>query len=113
MNRRWMRGVVLAGVLVALASVVWAGKAEVEKQAKETKVTLSLKDVAPAAALDMIAMMGEVKITVTDVPPDAAKVTLDLKDVSVLDAVKRVATISGLAYAIVDDGIEVSGKKKD
>lgn len=113
MKNRMMNGVVVVCGLMLLASAAWAGKAEVEKQAKETKVTLSLKEMAPTAALDMIAMMGGITIKKTDIPKDAPKVTAELKDVSVLDGVELVTKMAGLTYAIVDDGIEVSGKKKD
>ena len=76
-------------------------------------VTLSLKEMAPTAALDMIALMGGITIKKTDIPEDAPKVTAELKEVSVLDSVKLVTKLAGLTCAIVDDGIEVSGKKKD
>jgi len=113
MNKRWMSGVVVAVCLMLLTSATWADKAEVEKKAKETKVTLSLKEMAPAAALDIIALMGGITIKKTDIPKDAPKVTAELKEVSVLDCVKLVTELAGLTCAIVDDGIEVSGKKKD
>ena len=113
MKKRWMSGVVIAVCGMLLTRAAWADKAGVEKKAKETTVTLSLKEVSPAAALDMIAVMGGVTIKKTDIPKDAPKVTAELKAVSVLDSVKLVSGLAGLTCSIVDDGIEVSGKKKD
>jgi hypothetical protein len=111
MNRS-MVGVVVACGFVLLASGAWADKAKVEKQARESKVTLSLTEMAPADALNMIAMIGGVTIKQKDIPKDTPKVTADLKGVSVLEAVRLVTEISSLTYLIVDDGIEVSRKEK-
>ena len=103
--------VVFACGCLLLASTAWAGKAEIEKKAKETKVTLNLAKMAPGAALDMISMISGITIKTTNIPKDAAIVNVELKNESVLDAVKRVTDLTGLSYSIGDAGIEVSGKK--
>lgn len=110
MNRSWMSTVVVWGGLLLIASAALADKAEVEKKAKETNVTLSIKEMAVDKALDMISMMGGITIKKTEMPKDPPKVTADMKDVSVLEAVKIVAQIAALDYSIVDDGILVSVK---
>jgi hypothetical protein len=89
-----------------------AGKAaELEKKAQEAKVTLSLKEMTADNALDRLSMSG-ITIRKTDIPKDA-KISLEMRDASVLDGVKRVTEMLGLTYVIVDDAIEVSGKKKE
>jgi len=113
MKMRLLNGVMVACGLMLLASVALAEKAEIEKKAQETKVTLSLKEMAVDKALDMVSMMGGITIKKTDIPKDAPKVTVELKDVSVLDGVKFITTIAGFTYTVVDDGIAVSGKKKE
>jgi len=113
MKNRLMNGVVVACGLMLLASVALADKAEIEKKAQETKVTLSIKEMAADKALDMVSMMSGITIKKTDIPKDAPKVTAELKDVSVLEGIKLITKLAGLTYTVVDDGIEVSGKKKD
>jgi len=113
MRTSWVHGVMVAFGLMLLASVTLADKAEIEKKAKDTKITLSVKEMAVDNALDMVSMMGGITIKKTDIPKDAPKVTAELKDVSVLDGIKLITTLAGLTYTVVDDGIEVSGKKKD
>jgi hypothetical protein len=113
MKNRLMNGVVVASCLMLLASVVLADKAEIEKKAQETKVTLSIKEMAVDMALDMVSMMSGITIKKTDIPKDAPKVTAELKDASVLEGIKLITKLAGLTYTVVDDGIEVSGKKKD
>jgi hypothetical protein len=54
--------------------------------------------------------MSGITIRKTDIPKDA-KISLEMRDASVLDGVKRVTEMLGLTYVIVDDAIEVSGKK--
>ena len=61
-------------------------------------------------ALDMLSMRSGITIRKTDIPKDA-KISLEMRDASVLDGVKRVTEMLGLTYVIVDDAIEVSGKK--
>ena len=85
--------------------------AELEKKAQEAKVTLSLKEATADNALDRLSMSG-ITIRKTDIPKDA-KISLEMRDASVLDGVKRVTEMLGLTYVIVDDAIEVSGKKKE
>ena len=111
MKKQWMNGVMVACGFLLLASTAWAGKAEIEKKAKETKVTLNLAKMAPGAALDLISMISGITIKTTNIPKDAAIVNVELKNESVLDAVKRVTDLTGLSYSIGDAGIEVSGKK--
>lgn len=111
MNKQWMSGVVVACGFMLLASTTWAGKAEVEKKAKETKVTLNLAGLPPGNAIDLISAISGITIKKTDIPKDAAIVNVELKNESVLEAVKRVTDIAGLSYSISDVGIEVSGKK--
>ncbi len=90
-----------------------AGKAaELEKKAQEAKVTLSIKEMTADNALDMLSMRSGITIRKTDIPKDA-KISLEMRDASVLDGVKRVTEMLGLTYVIVDDAIEVSGKKKE
>jgi galactitol-specific phosphotransferase system IIB component len=113
MKNQWMNGVMVACGLVLSASVALADKAAIEKKAQETKVTLSFKQMAVDQALDMVSMMGGIAIKKTDIPKDAPKVTAELKDVSVLEGIKLITQLAGLTYTVVDDGIEVSGKKKD
>jgi formylglycine-generating enzyme required for sulfatase activity len=87
-----------------------AGKAaEIEKKALAAKVTLSIKEATADNALDRLSMSG-ITIRKTDIPKDA-KISLEMRDASVLDGVKRVTEMLGLTYVIVDDAIEVSGKK--
>jgi hypothetical protein len=111
MKKQWISIVVFACGFMLLASTTWAGKAEIEKKAKETKVTLNLAKMAPGAALDLVSMISGITIKKTDIPKDAAIVNVELKNESVLDAVKRVTDLAGLSYSISDAGIEVSGKK--
>ena len=111
MKKQWMNGVMVACGFLLLASTAWAGKAEIEKKAKETKVTLNLAKMAPGAALDLISMISGITIKTTNIPKDAAIVNVELKNESVLEAVKRVTDLAGLSYSISDAGIEVSGKK--
>lgn len=88
-----------------------AGKAaDLEKKALEAKVTLSLKEMTADNALDMLSMRSGITIRKTDIPKDA-KISMGMRDASVLDGVKRVTMSLGLTYVIVDDAIEVSGKK--
>jgi len=108
-----MGGVVIACCLMLLASAALADKAEIEKKAQETKVTLSVKDVPANTALDLIAKISGITIKKTDIPKDTPKVTAELKEVTFIEVLKFVTKAAGLSYAIVDDGIEVSGKKKD
>ena len=111
MKKQWMNGVMVACGFLLLASTAWAGKAEIEKKAKETNVTLNLAKMAPGAALDLISMISGITIKTTNIPKDAAIVNVELKNESVLEAVKRVTDLAGLSYSISDAGIEVSGKK--
>jgi len=113
MTMRWMSGVVITCGLLLLASVATADKATVEKRSREASVTSSLKDVPTDKALDMICTVGGVTLKNRDLPKDAPTVTAELKNVSVLEAVELITKVAGLTYAIVDDGIEVRGKKKD
>jgi hypothetical protein len=113
MKKLWVNGVMVVFGLMLFVSVALADKAEIEKKAKETKVTLSLKDMAVDKALDMVSMLGGITIKKTDIPKDAPKVTAELNDVSVMDGIKFITTLAGLTYTVVDDGIEVSCKKKD
>ena len=83
--------------------------AELEKKAQEAKVTVSLKEATADNALDRLSMSG-ITIRKTDIPKDA-KISMEMRDASVLDGVKRVTEMLGLTYVIVDDAIEVSGKK--
>jgi hypothetical protein len=111
MKKCLMQGVTIACGLMLLASAAWADKAKVEKQAKEAKVTLSLRQTPVTNAIGMIGKIGGIAIKTTDIPKDAPLVTLDAKQMSVLDAVKIVTKLSNLTYTITDDGIVVSGKK--
>jgi TolA-binding protein len=86
--------------------------AELEKKAQEAKVTLSIKEMTADNALDMLSMRSGITIRKTDIPKDA-KISLEMRDASVLDGVKRVTEMLGLTYVIVDDAIEVLGKKKE
>ena len=113
MRKLLMGGVVVSCCFVLLASAALAGKAEIEKKAQEAKVTLSIKEMPADTALDLISKISGITIKKTDIPKDAPTVTAELKEVSVLDSVKFVTQLAGLTCAIVDDGIEVSGKKKD
>jgi hypothetical protein len=106
-----MAAAAVVGGLLLVANVALAGKAEIEKQAKEAKLTLSLNNAAVGEALDMIAMFGGVAIKKKDSLKDAAAVTLELNEVSVLDAIEMIAKIADLTYTFVDDGIEVSKNK--
>jgi len=90
--------------------VALTGKAaEIEKKAQEAKVTLSIKEMTADNALDRLSKSG-ITIRKTDIPKDA-KISLEMRDASVLDGVKRVTEMLGLTYVIVDDAIEVSGKR--
>ena len=110
MDKWWTDGVAVASLFLLVANVAWADKAEVEKKAKETNITLSIREIAVDKALDMISLMGGVPIKKSEMPKDPPKVTADMKDISVLEAVKLVAQLATLDYSIVDDGILVSAK---
>jgi hypothetical protein len=111
MKKLWVNGVMVACGLMLLASVALADKAEIEKKARKTTVTLELREMPVDKALDLIARKSGITIRKTDVPKDIRNVTASLKNVSVLDGVKLVTVMAGLTYTIVEDGIEVSCKK--
>ena len=94
------------------ASVILAGKADIEKRAKEATITLYIVEVPVDKALDMIAEAVDIPIKKRNMPTSVAKVTAEFEDVPVLEAIRFLAETANLDYAIVDDGIEVSGKKK-
>ena len=111
--KKWLVGVVGVTVGIMLfTSAAWADKEEVLKKALDTKVTLSFTNTPVTEALDAIATASSITIKKTDIPEDAPKVTVELSDISVLQGVRLVTRTAGLRYAIVDDGIEVSGEKK-
>ena len=103
-------GVVVACGLMMVVGTAQADKAAVEKRAKGTTITLSLKDTSVDAALDMISAMSGIAIKKANMPKNPPAVTLELKDVSVLDGIGLVVNLAGLTYVIGDDGISVSGK---
>ena len=113
MKMRWMGGLLVAGGLMLLGSAALAGGAEIENKAQETQVTLSMKDATADSVLKLISSLSGITITKKDMPKDPPKVTVDLKAMPVIEAVKLVASKAGLTCAIVDDGIEVSGAKKN
>lgn len=100
--------VVVAGLL--LANVAWADTADVEKKANETKITVNIENLSADKALEEISKLGGVTINVPTPIKDAPKVTLTAKEISVLEAVRYVAVLADLKYAVVDDGILVLGK---
>lgn len=112
MNRTMVSVVVVCGFM-AVATVGWAGKAEIEKQAQETQITLSFKEMPTDKVFGMISMMGGIVIKKTNLPKDLPKVTIDVKNIPVIKAVKLVTDMAGLKYVVTDQGIEVSARKKN
>ncbi|MEI6147526.1 MAG: hypothetical protein WCS01_00375 [bacterium] len=111
MKKPLMQGIVVGLSFALLASAAWAGKAEVEKKAKEAIIpALSFKEVPVDKVIDLIAEKGGIVIKKVDIPKDAPAVTFEAKFISALEAVKIVASISDLKCAITDNGIEVSRK---
>lgn len=112
-----MRNARMIGSTVAVfcvaASLVWADKAAVEKKARDSMITFSIKAIGPAQALDIISGIGGVPIKKVGLPANAPPIALDLKQVSVLDAVRTVARAANLSYVITDDAIVVSAKTKE
>jgi beta-lactamase regulating signal transducer with metallopeptidase domain len=89
-----------------------AGKAETKKRAKEATITLYIAEVPVDKALDMIAEAVDIPIKKRNMPKSVAKVSAEFEDVPVLEAIRFLAETANLKYTVVDDGIEVSGKKK-
>lgn len=114
MKKCWMNGVLVACGLMLVASAASADKGEIEKKAKETAITLSLKQVTVSDAIDLIAKKSGIAIKTTGIPKDVPKLTMELRHVSVMDAINLVSGVAELSceVAVRDEWIEVSMKKK-
>jgi hypothetical protein len=107
-----VEGLTTLEVEATVKPVKAAGKADIEKRAEEATITLYIAEVPVDKALDMIAEAVDIPIKKRNMPKSVAKVTAEFEDVPVLEAIRFLAETTNLKYTVVDDCIEVSGKKK-
>ncbi len=84
--------------------------AGLERKLQDSVISLNVQDVSASEILKMISKLSGVPIQVKSPLNSDQKLTLALQDAPVLDALKMVAGMADLEYALVADGIEVSQK---
>lgn len=106
MNGKWICAGLAAGALLA-GTPALAGKADVEHKAKESTVTLVLKDIEAQEAVSMIAKLSGVEIQLVGNVEGLPKITANFSGATVLDAATKIAALLGMEVSVGDDGIRI------